>query len=212
LSYTRGPAGVRSRAHELGSQVARDDSRSMADRSLTVTVGWERLAGPLVGEGRPLPHGRGAVLDLRPNHPEVLVPDSTVPFVSIRSPHVHGFPSLGGTRRFRPGLRLRTVPTGPKPGSHPFHAHWDRHGWSRIRTCEGIATRFTVWPLWPLGYPPIVPRLPARLFQPTPRTSVGFRPRAGVGGSGRSSLLPPAKLAVRLELTTLGLQNRSSAG
>ena len=28
------------------------------------------------------------------------------------------------------------------------------HGWSRIRTCEGSATRFTVWPLWPLGYPP----------------------------------------------------------
>ena len=27
-------------------------------------------------------------------------------------------------------------------------------GWSRIRTCEGSATRFTVWPLWPLGYPP----------------------------------------------------------
>jgi hypothetical protein len=30
-------------------------------------------------------------------------------------------------------------------------------GWSRIRTCEGIATRFTVWPLWPLGYPPVRP-------------------------------------------------------
>ncbi len=29
-----------------------------------------------------------------------------------------------------------------------------QHGWSRIRTCEGSATRFTVWPLWPLGYPP----------------------------------------------------------
>ncbi len=31
----------------------------------------------------------------------------------------------------------------------------DLDGWSRIRTCEGIATRFTVWPLWPLGYPPV---------------------------------------------------------
>jgi hypothetical protein len=27
-------------------------------------------------------------------------------------------------------------------------------GGSRIRTCEGVATRFTVWPLWPLGHPP----------------------------------------------------------
>src|SRR4051794_21524063 len=32
----------------------------------------------------------------------------------------------------------------------------EQHGWSRIRTCEGIATRFTVWPLWPLGYPPVL--------------------------------------------------------
>src|SRR5262249_48961848 len=33
---------------------------------------------------------------------------------------------------------------------------WASHnnGWSRIRTCEGSATRFTVLPLWPLGYPP----------------------------------------------------------
>ena len=29
----------------------------------------------------------------------------------------------------------------------------ENHGGSRIRTCEGRATRFTVWPLWPLGYP-----------------------------------------------------------
>src|SRR4029077_3413829 len=35
-----------------------------------------------------------------------------------------------------------------------FHPIGDRNGWSRIRTCEGSATRFTVWPLWPLGYPP----------------------------------------------------------
>jgi hypothetical protein len=35
-----------------------------------------------------------------------------------------------------------------------FLPHRDQHGWSRIRTCEGSATRFTVWPLWPLGYPP----------------------------------------------------------
>ncbi len=27
-------------------------------------------------------------------------------------------------------------------------------GESRIRTCEGIANRFTVCPLWPLGYLP----------------------------------------------------------
>lgn len=32
------------------------------------------------------------------------------------------------------------------------------HGGSRIRTCEGRATRFTVWPLWPLGYPAATPR------------------------------------------------------
>ena len=39
--------------------------------------------------------------------------------------------------------------------SHTVHAGWIEHGWSRIRTCEGNATRFTVWPLWPLGYPPV---------------------------------------------------------
>ena len=36
-------------------------------------------------------------------------------------------------------------------------------GQDRIRTCEGCATRFTVWPLWPLGYLPD-PSVPASCF------------------------------------------------
>ncbi len=31
-----------------------------------------------------------------------------------------------------------------------------RSGWRRIRTFEGIASRFTVCPLWPLGNPSII--------------------------------------------------------
>ena len=30
-----------------------------------------------------------------------------------------------------------------------------RSGWRRIRTFEGIASRFTVCPLWPLGNPSV---------------------------------------------------------
>jgi hypothetical protein len=46
--------------------------------------------------------------------------------------------------------------------SNPVQPNRTRHGWSRIRTCEGIATRFTVWPLWPLGYPPEIPSFPVQ--------------------------------------------------
>ena len=55
------------------------------------------------------------------------------------------------------------------------------YGGSRIRTCEGIATRFTVWPLWPLGYP-----------------------------ASCSAAHPNTQLAVGLEPATTGLQNRYS--
>ncbi len=41
----------------------------------------------------------------------------------------------------------------------------NEHGGSRIRTCEGRATRFTVWPLWPLGYPAAIL---SKLLQPPP--------------------------------------------
>jgi hypothetical protein len=59
-----------------------------------------------------------------------------------------------------------------------------QHGWSRIRTCEGSATRFTVWPLWPLGYPPVSgfavdqPDLVSRSRATRRRTPVSFD-RAG---------------------------------
>ena len=49
--------------------------------------------------------------------------------------------------------RFRTA--RPRPFLSKMRFSIDRSGWSRIRTCEGIATRFTVWPLWPLGYPPV---------------------------------------------------------
>jgi hypothetical protein len=71
-----------------------------------------------------------------------------------------------------------------------------RHGWSRIRTCEGIATRFTVWPLWPLGYPP--------RMEPPPNAFGSEGPELTL------QILDSAELAVGLELTTLGLQNRCS--
>ena len=32
---------------------------------------------------------------------------------------------------------------------------WSSSGWRRIRTFEGIASRFTVCPLWPLGNPSV---------------------------------------------------------
>jgi hypothetical protein len=52
-------------------------------------------------------------------------------------------------------FRLSGSPMKTKRDSQiRFHPIRDQHGWSRIRTCEGSATRFTVWPLWPLGYPP----------------------------------------------------------
>jgi hypothetical protein len=89
--------------------------------------------------------------------------------------------------------------TGLKPDSNPIHPIRDRHGWSRIRTCEGNATRFTVWPLWPLGYPPVY-------FNPLLALEARRSP-----DEDACRTLYPAELAVRLELTTLGLQNRSSA-
>ena len=39
-------------------------------------------------------------------------------------------------------------------------------GGSRIRTCEGVATRFTVWPLWPLGHPPASCKYTLTAFSP----------------------------------------------
>jgi hypothetical protein len=89
----------------------------------------------------------------------------------------------------------------------PFHVHRERHGWSRIRTCEGNATRFTVWPLWPLGYPPEFSIAPCRSWC-TPH--LGWSP-GGTRPSPEWARIA-AELAVRVELTTLGLQNRSSAG
>jgi hypothetical protein len=105
------------------------------------------------------------------------------------------------------GAWLLIAPMTPGPSPDPFHVHRERHGWSRIRTCEGNATRFTVWPLWPLGYPPEFSIASCRSWC-TPH--LGWSP-----GGPRP---PPewarvaAELAVRVELTTLGLQNRSSAG
>jgi hypothetical protein len=54
-----------------------------------------------------------------------------------------------------------------------------RHGWSRIRTCEGIATRFTVWPLWPLGYPP-------RMEPPPTLSPRGAQEKASIQDPGRA--------------------------
>ncbi len=49
---------------------------------------------------------------------------------------------------------------------------WKPGGRSRIRTCEGFATRFTVWPRWPLGYPPGSGRLlPSEDSLPQPRVA-----------------------------------------
>ena len=52
-------------------------------------------------------------------------------------------------------------------------------GGSRIRTCEGRATRFTVWPIWPLWNSPVqliglVPSLPECGCQ----IRQGYRPEA----------------------------------
>jgi hypothetical protein len=75
------------------------------------------------------------------------------------------------------------------------------HGGSRIRTCEGRATRFTVWPLWPLGYPAEMPgNRRSHLISKKPTEN----PQ-----SDRTTELP--KPAVGFEPTTSGLQNRYSA-
>ncbi len=37
----------------------------------------------------------------------------------------------------------------------PGENTWSSSGWRRIRTFEGIASRFTVCPLWPLGNPSV---------------------------------------------------------
>src|SRR5262245_10085274 len=94
-----------------------------------------------------------------------------------------------------------------------------RYGWSRIRTCEGSATRFTVWPLWPLGYPPGSKR--SDLGATVAARRVLFRHSCCACASPLGSLClvatrevplaPTAELAVRVELTTVGLQNRCSA-
>ena len=62
-----------------------------------------------------------------------------------------------------------------------------RHGWSRIRTCEGIATRFTVWPLWPLGYPPEWISAPAAIDPAAARTqSLQSHQSGRAGGETRT--------------------------
>jgi hypothetical protein len=64
------------------------------------------------------------------------------------------------------------------PGTSPI-------GWSRIRTCEGSATRFTVWPLWPLGYPPESGDAVARLRDRRPKSRLN-REAGRAGGESRT--------------------------
>ncbi len=66
--------------------------------------------------------------------------------LTVGPPIRRTFSSTGGVRR----------------ASNPKHHHLARSnsssdsnksgGEGRVRTCEGRATRFTVWPRWPLGY------------------------------------------------------------
>ena len=83
--------------------------------------------------------------------------------------------------------------SGRQPGWIQFGS-----GGSRIRTCEGIATRFTVWPLWPLGYP----------AQSHPGGGPPLHPPKNNLIS--TEVVSDEELAVGFEPTTTGLQNRDS--
>jgi hypothetical protein len=97
------------------------------------------------------------------------------------------FPPCVSRRWFR-SSSLRTDPTRLEPNLTLTQTH----GWSRIRTCEGSATRFTVWPLWPLGYPPGWERSCRHLdvaacgSVPSPARAVGRHSGDRAGGESRT--------------------------
>ena len=76
--------------------------------------------------------------------------------IRIFSPPLYQLSYRGIYKKLR-GKDLNLRPPGYEPDELPDCStpRYYKNGWWWIRTTEGVASRFTVCPLWPLGKPPI---------------------------------------------------------
>jgi len=95
-------------------------------------------------------------------------------------------------------IRQTTNLTEPKPPSRPkTKAHRQKLGEAGFEPAKTNVTRFTVWPLWPLGYSPSIIN--------------SIKTKRNLTNTTEERPIRSQKLAEGLEPTTTGLQNRSSA-
>ncbi len=73
---------------------------------------------------------------------------------TLASERTQGQASWNGRSVDHPGTHTPLTTRASAEAGSPPQKREEESGRSRIRTCEGRTTRFTVWPRWPLGYPP----------------------------------------------------------